>query len=110
MSDSFKIAVSSTALSALKSRIESATFPDELDDAGWAYGVPLADMKRLVARWRDGFDWRQEEQKLNNELPQFTRDIEVDGFGSLNVHYVYKKSDTGAGIPLLFVHGCEHYL
>ncbi|GAW09162.1 epoxide hydrolase [Lentinula edodes] len=105
MSNSFKIAVSSTDLSALKSRIESATFPDELDDAGWAYGVPLTDMKRLVARWRDGFDWRQEELKLNNELPQFTQDIEVDGFGSLNVHYVHKKSDRGAGIPLLFVHG-----
>lgn len=105
---SFKISISSTALSALKSRLELTTFPDELDEAGWDYGVPLADIKRLVARWRDGFDWRKEEQKLNETLPQFTRDIEVDGFGALNIHYVHKKSEKeGQGIPLLFVHGCK---
>ncbi|KAE9399876.1 alpha/beta-hydrolase [Gymnopus androsaceus JB14] len=103
---SFKISISSTALSALKSRLELTTFPDELDEAGWDYGVPLADIKRLVARWRDGFDWRKEEQKLNETLPQFTRDIEVDGFGALNIHYVHKKSEKEVqGIPLLFVHG-----
>ncbi|KAJ3995757.1 Alpha/Beta hydrolase protein [Lentinula boryana] len=102
---SFKIAISSAALSALKNRLESTRFPDELDDSGWEYGVPLADIKRLVARWRDGFDWRQEEQKLNNELPQYTREIEVDGFGVLDVHYVHKKSESGQGIPLLFSHG-----
>ncbi|KAF8825282.1 hypothetical protein HHX47_DHR7000742 [Lentinula edodes] len=77
---SYKIDIPPTALSTLKSRLENAVFPDELEDSGWAYGAPLADIKRLVARWRDGFDWRHEEQKLNAELPQFTRDIEVDGF------------------------------
>ncbi|KAJ3922950.1 Alpha/Beta hydrolase protein [Lentinula edodes] len=102
---SYKIDIPPTALSTLKSRLENAVFPDELEDSGWAYGAPLADIKRLVARWRDGFDWRHEEQKLNAELPQFTRDIEVDGFGTLNIHYVHKKSERGLGIPLLFVHG-----
>ncbi|KAJ3714143.1 Alpha/Beta hydrolase protein [Lentinula raphanica] len=102
---SFKIAVSPTALSALKLRLDNTRFPDELDESGWAYGVPLADMKRLVARWRDGFDWKQEEQKLNDELPQFTQSIEVDGFGVLDIHYVHKKCENGKGIPLLFVHG-----
>ncbi|KAF9073129.1 Alpha/Beta hydrolase protein [Rhodocollybia butyracea] len=97
---SFHISISATALSALKSRLELTTFPDELDDAGWGYGVPLADIKRLVARWRDGFDWRKAEQQLN-ALPQFTRDIEVDGFGVLNIHYVHKKSEKGQGLPLL---------
>ncbi|KAG1848729.1 Alpha/Beta hydrolase protein [Suillus subalutaceus] len=35
----------------------------------------------------------------------FTRDINVDGFGALNIHYVHKKSKTVDAIPLLFCHG-----
>ncbi|KAF5362856.1 hypothetical protein D9758_007060 [Tetrapyrgos nigripes] len=52
----------------------------------------------------DGYDWRAEESKLNEELPQFTRDIEVTGHGTLNIHYVHKKSEVENAIPLLFVH------
>ncbi|KAE9387772.1 alpha/beta-hydrolase [Gymnopus androsaceus JB14] len=102
---SFKISVSSSALTALKSRLEGTIFPDELDGAGWDYGAPLADIKRLVTRWRDGFDWRKEEERLNTALPQFTRDIEVEGFGILSIHYVHQKNEKADGIPLLFVHG-----
>ncbi|KAJ7302792.1 Alpha/Beta hydrolase protein [Mycena albidolilacea] len=101
----FNISVSSEQLDALKQRLALTRFPDELDDAGWAYGAPLADIKRLVTRWQDGYDWRKHEALLNAELPQFTRDIAVDGFGTLNVHYVHKRSALKTAIPLLFVHG-----
>lgn len=107
---SFKISIPPSDISTLKLRLESTIFPDELDDAGTDYGAPLADIKRLVARWKEGFDWKREEEWLNAYLPQFTRDIEVDGFGVLNIHYVYRKSETqkdSSAIPLLFVHGCE---
>jgi pimeloyl-ACP methyl ester carboxylesterase len=102
----FTISVSTEQLDALKQKLELARFPDELDDAGWAYGAPLADVKRLVARWTDGYDWRTHEARLNAELPQFTRDILVDGFGKLNIHYVHQRSALETAIPLLFVHGC----
>ncbi|KAJ7912108.1 Alpha/Beta hydrolase protein [Mycena leptocephala] len=101
----FTISVSTEQLDALKQKLELARFPDELDDAGWAYGAPLADVKRLVARWTDGYDWRTHEARLNAELPQFTRDILVDGFGKLNIHYVHQRSALETAIPLLFVHG-----
>ncbi|KAF7314035.1 EHN domain-containing protein [Mycena chlorophos] len=83
----FKITVPDDALALLKAKLDLVTLPDELDDAGWAYGAPLADIKRLVGRWKDGYDWRKHEKALNDELPQFTRDVVVDGFGTLNVHY-----------------------
>jgi len=35
----------------------------------------------------------------------FTRDIDVDDFGSLNIHYVHNKSAETNAIPLLFCHG-----
>ncbi|TFK40469.1 Alpha/Beta hydrolase protein [Crucibulum laeve] len=101
----FKINVPDEKLELLKKKLELTTFSDELEGAGREYGVPLTDIRRLTARWRDGYEWRKHEALLNAELPQFTRDIEVDGFGTLNVHYVHKKSEVVDAIPLLFVHG-----
>lgn len=104
----YQIAVSDEKIAQLKAKLDTVVFPDELDDAGWQYGAPLADIKRLVARWSNGFDWKAQEKAINDELPQFTRDIAVDGFGTLNLHYVHKKSEAVDAIPLLFVHGCEY--
>ena len=104
---SFNIAVSDEQLSVLQQKLALTTFPDELEGAGRDYGAPLADIRRLVSRWKEGYDWRKHEAQLNAELPQFTRDIEVEGHGTLNIHYVHKKSEVVDAIPLLFVHGCE---
>ncbi|KAI9464666.1 Alpha/Beta hydrolase protein [Boletus coccyginus] len=101
----FTISVSDCKLELLRSKLELTTLPDELEDADWKYGVPLADIKRLVERWKSGYDWRKHEKDLNDELPMFTRDIDVDDFGALNIHYVHKKSAVTNAIPLLYCHG-----
>lgn len=105
----FQIHVPDAQIDTLKQKLALTTFPDELEDAGRDYGASLADIRRLVARWKDGYNWRTHEAALNAELPQFTRDIEVEGFGTLNIHYVHQKSATVDAIPLLFVHGCESW-
>ena len=105
----FKVAVPEADMEHLRQALELARFPDELDGAGWDYGAPLADVKRLTAHWKSGFDWRKAEAKVN-ELPMFTREIEVDGFGTLNVHYIHRVSEVKDAIPLLFVHGCKYCL
>jgi pimeloyl-ACP methyl ester carboxylesterase len=100
----FQISVPDDALALLHRKLADARFPDEISDAGWDYGVPLSDVKRLVNKWKDGYDWRAHERELN-KLPMFTRDIEVEGFGVLNIHYVHQRSEVESAIPLLFVHG-----
>ncbi|KAF9005506.1 Alpha/Beta hydrolase protein [Cyathus striatus] len=102
---SYRIDVADDKIQQLKQKLALTVFPDELEDAGWDYGVPLTDVKRLVTHWKDDYDWKKHEAELNEELPQFTRDIEVDGHGALNIHYVHKKSEVVDAIPLLFVHG-----
>ena len=101
----FTISVSDHEINLLRQRLALAHFPNELDGDNKLQGVPLADIKRLAQRWGSGFDWRAQEAKLNAELPQFTRDIDVDGFGTLNIHYIHKKSTVKGAIPLLFIHG-----
>ncbi|KAL1950121.1 hypothetical protein VTO73DRAFT_5244 [Trametes versicolor] len=106
----FTLDVPEADLELLHKKLELARLPDELDGAGWDYGASLADIKRLSEYWKTSFDWRKAERKIN-ELPQFTTDIEVDGFGSLNIHFVHQKSEVANAVPLLFVHGWPgHFL
>jgi hypothetical protein len=100
----YKINVPDSEIKKLQQKLALAEFPDELDAAGWDYGVPLEDIKRLVAYWQSGFDWRVHEAKLN-ELPQYMTQIAVDGFGSLDIHFVWQPAKLENAIPLLFVHG-----
>lgn len=102
----YTISVPEARIRQVKEQLELASFPDELDDAGWAYGAPLADIKRLTEAWKR-HDWRSCEARLNESLPQFKTDIEVDGFGQIGVHFVHQISRNSQAIPLLFVHGCR---
>uniref|UniRef100_A0A0W0G3Y3 Epoxide hydrolase N-terminal domain-containing protein n=2 Tax=Moniliophthora roreri TaxID=221103 RepID=A0A0W0G3Y3_MONRR len=105
MSSPFQIAIPDSSLDLLKKKLELSRLPDEINEAGWDYGAPLSDIRRLVARWKDGYNWRKHEKALNEEMPQFTMDIAVEGHGVLNIHYVHKESKVKGVIPLLFVHG-----
>lgn len=103
----YTIEVPSSSIEFLEKKLAVSTFPDELSGAKWNYGTPLAEVKRLAAYWQHGFDWRKQEAAMN-ELPHFRTDIDVDGFASIDLHFVHQKSDNVAAIPLLFVHGCTY--
>jgi hypothetical protein len=103
---SFKFSVSDEQLDLLRQKLATTRLPDELQDAKWDYGVPLADVQRLLAYWRDTFDLRSLEARVN-QLPMFTRPILVDGYGTLNIHYVHQRSSRQNAIPLAFIHGCK---
>lgn len=103
----YTISVPDSALAQLAQKLSSASFPDELDDVGWEYGTPLADVKRLSTYWKDKFDWRNTEARLN-ELPNYTCTIQAEGFEPLQIHFVHFKSKVENAIPLLFIHGCAY--
>ena len=52
---SFTIDVPEEALELLHKKLTLARLPDELDDAGWDYGVPLSHVKRLLEYWKNGY-------------------------------------------------------
>lgn len=106
----FQIAIPDSAIDTLKHKLSSSHFPDELKEAGWDYGSPLADVRRLANYWLSDFDWRKEEAALN-KIPQFRTEIQADGFDPLKIHFIHQKSGVKAAIPLLFVHGWPgHFL
>lgn len=100
----YQISVPDSQIEDLKARLALTKFPDELEQAGWDLGAPLGDVKRLVAFWKDKYDWRKAEAEMN-KFPHFTTSIQVDGFEPLKIHFIYQKSKVENAIPLLFVHG-----
>jgi pimeloyl-ACP methyl ester carboxylesterase len=95
----FKIAVPDAVMRDLKERLARTRFPDQLQNVGWDYGADPAYIRSLVEYWRDRFDWRAQERKLN-AFDQFTTTI--DG---LKIHFIHQKSPVPNAMPLVLTHG-----
>jgi epoxide hydrolase len=95
----FRIDIPQASLDDLKDRLRRTRWPDELPGVGWDYGVPVGYLKELAAYWRDRYDWRREEAKLNS-LPQFTTTIDGQ-----KVHFVHVRSREENAFPLIITHG-----
>lgn len=102
----YKVSVSNDELERLAQKLSTTTLPDELDESGWGYGTPLAEVKKLLTFWKDTFRWKDAEAKIN-QLPQYKTAIRVTNFDELSVHFVHQQSRVKTAIPLLFCHGCE---
>ncbi len=90
----FRIEVLQVDLDDLADRLARTRWTQELPEAevtdgvqkgpiqpGWEYGVPLSFVQDLVARWRDEYDWRAWEAKIN-AFPQFTTEIDIGAHGN----------------------------
>jgi hypothetical protein len=95
----YTIHVPDAVLADLKSRLAHARLADELPGVGWDYGMNPSYLKELVAYWRDRFDWRAQERRLNR-LPQFKTNI--DG---LDIHFIHVRSKNPGALPLLLLNG-----
>jgi epoxide hydrolase len=63
------------------------------------YGVSLAWVRELTGYWKDRYDWRAAEARLN-AYPQFM--TEIDG---QDIHFLHIKSPEPEPIPLILTHG-----
>jgi epoxide hydrolase len=97
--EQFQICVDDLVLDDLADRLACTRFPDEIDDTGWDYGIPLGYLRELVEYWRDQYDWRAQEARLN-ELEHFS--TRIDG---QQVHFVHARSSHANAFPLLLMHG-----
>ena len=95
----FKITIPDEAIDDLNRRLSSTRLPDQLEGVSWEYGTELGALSDLTAYWREGFDWRAQEAKLNS-FDQFM--VTVEG---ANIHTIHQRSANLDAIPLLLVHG-----
>ncbi len=95
----FRAAVPQAALDDLKARLRLARFPEQETVPDWSQGVPLAKARALVDYWRDRYDWRRFEARLN-AFPQYR--TEIDGLG---IHFIHVESRHANALPIILTHG-----
>src|SRR5260370_38036302 len=96
---SFTLDVPQADLDDLGDRIARTRWPAPLPGDDWDLGVPVAYLRGLAGYWRDGYDWRRHEERLN-AVPQFTTQIRGQ-----RVHFLHVRSPHDAALPLLLTHG-----
>ncbi len=95
----FRIDVNQAELDDLRERLARTRWPDAETVDDWSQGIPLAYVRDLCDYWRDDYDWRATEARLN-AIPQFRTD--VDGLG---IHFLHVRSPVRGATPLVMTHG-----
>jgi pimeloyl-ACP methyl ester carboxylesterase len=95
----FKMQTSDADIAYLEERLSTARWARPGPVAGWSRGVPVDYLEELAAHWRDGFDWRAAEARLN-AYPQFTTVVDGQTF-----HFVHVRSKEPNTLPLILCHG-----
>jgi microsomal epoxide hydrolase len=95
----FRCHVPDEFLEDLSRRLAHVRWPTAPDGAPWQYGAEPAFMRRLLAYWQNGFDWRRWEDRLNAHEQYLVQD------GDLSLHALIARADNPAALPLLLTHG-----
>ena len=95
----FHLHVPDSAITDLHERLVRTRFPDQAPGEPWAYGTDVAYLKQLLEYWRDRFDWRAQEARLNGYL-QFK--VALHG---IDLHYLHVPGKGPKPTPLLLSHG-----
>jgi microsomal epoxide hydrolase len=73
--------------------------PDEPPLAPWSTGTSVEYLRRLLDYWRQEFDWRAHEAKLNT-FHQFTVPL-----AGIDLHFIHEAGQGPQPMPLLLSHG-----
>src|SRR5919107_203576 len=95
----FSLYIPDAAIADLRQRLSHTRFPDQSPGEPWAYGTDLAYMRSLVEHWRDRFDWRAQEARLN-ALPQYK--VRLQG---VDLQFLHVPGNGPDPHPLLLSHG-----
>ena len=95
----FTLRVPDDDIADLRARLAHTRFPDQAPEAPWAYGTDLGYLRGLVDYWRNTFDWRAQEARLN-AFPQFR--VPLHG---IDLHFLHVPGKGPHPKPLLLLHG-----
>jgi pimeloyl-ACP methyl ester carboxylesterase len=97
--EAFKVNVAADDIAELRERLRRTRFPDQAPGPAWAYGTDVRWMRSLVEYWRDDFDWRAQEARLNAFAQYKVRLREID------LHFLHIEGKGPDPCPILLSHG-----
>jgi len=95
----FRLQVPAEAITDLRARLARTRFADEPPLAAWSTGTSLSYLRELIEYWRNAFDWRAQEAKLN-AFRQYT--VRIRG---IDLHFIHQPGTGKDPMPLLLLHG-----
>lgn len=95
----YSIAVPDSALADLAQRLDNTRWPEAETVTDWNQGTPLAYMQEVAKTWRDDYDWRLLESRLN------AFDQVMINVGGLDIHCLHVRSERSDATPLIMTHG-----
>src|SRR5688500_13853133 len=95
----FEIHVGEPVLADLAARLAATRLPPLQGPPGWDAGASPVYLRALLDHWRERYDWRGEEAKLNR-FPQFR--AEVNG---ADIHFIHVRGKGEDPLPLILTHG-----
>ncbi len=95
----FRLDVPEAALDDLRRRLADARWPERETVDDWSQGTPLSVLRELCDYWRDSYDWRRCEARLNALGQHVTA---IDG---LDIHFLHVRSPHEHALPLILTHG-----
>ena len=64
----YEISISQSEIEDLQARLTNSRLPDQLNSTSWEYGSDLSFMQEVLSYWQEEFNWREQEQRLNQLL------------------------------------------
>ncbi len=95
----FSLHVPDASIVDLRKRLSRTRFPDQAPGEPWAYGTDVTWMRGFIEYWRDRFDWRDQEARLN-AFPQYK--VRLHG---IDLHFLHVPGKGPSPHPLLLSHG-----
>lgn len=83
----------------LRQRLAATRQPTLPQGLGWSRGIDADVLARLLAFWRDGYDWRAHEARIVN-LPW-----ETVGSGEQALHVVHRRAASADAPVVVLIHG-----
>jgi len=83
----------------LKRRLSMTRWPEHETVGDWSQGVPLEKAQALIDYWRDKFDLRRFDARIN-AFPQYR--TRIDGLG---IHFLHVRSPHSNALPIILTHG-----
>ena len=95
----FTVAVPDEDIADLKRRLEHTRFPADFANDDWRFGMNRDYLESFLRSWRDDYDWRETEARINAFA-----NFKVD-FDGVPVHFIHERGQGPNPTPLILTHG-----
>jgi microsomal epoxide hydrolase len=95
----FKLDIPQAVLDDLHVRLARTRWPERPPMEAWRTGTSVDYLEKLVDYWKNGYDWRAQEERFNR-FRQFTVPL-----AGIDLHFIHEEGKGPKPMPLLLSHG-----